>query len=353
VIEPLAELRVSVERLGMVLSPDRSEAEREGVLNPAFVRARDGRRVLYPRAVATGNISRIERVHLDGDAPSCFVVRRDGFALEPDAPYERRSHPGYGCEDPRVTFVPVLDAFVMAYTAFGPRGPRIAIACSQDGYAWERLGLMHFGQPGMTPGDDKDAAFFPEPVTSPTGVVSLAFYHRPMLHLSAVDGRAAIPMIERLPYEDRESIRVGYVPLDPVLRDRRQLLEVNESVLVLSPNEDWGALKIGAGTPPVRIAQGWMSLYHAVDVLDDSGVKPAFRYSAGIVIHDYEQPHRVLFRSPAPVLAPESDHERNGIVDNVVFPTGIDERSDIAPGCYDIYYGMADYRIGAARMILH
>jgi predicted GH43/DUF377 family glycosyl hydrolase len=36
-------------------------------------------------------------------------------------------------------------------------------------------------------------------------------------------------------------------------------------------------------------------------------------------------------------------------VNNVVFPTGIDVRDDRT---MDIYYGMADARIGAARMWL-
>ncbi len=351
-IDPLVELNASVERLGLVLEPDGDPSEVEGVLNPACARGRDGALLLYPRAVAKSNVSRVGRVRVRCGTDGAFAATRDGFALEPHAEYELRPHPGYGCEDPRVTFVPVLDAYVMAYTAFGPQGPRIALALSADGVAWERLGLMRFEQPGMSQGDDKDAAFFPEPVISPNGVVSLAFYHRPMLHLSAVDGRAAIPMIERMPFEDRESIRIGYVPLEPALQDRNRLLDVAESVLVLSPDERWGSIKIGAGTPPVRIAEGWMSLFHAVDLLDNSGAKPKFRYCAGIVIHHPEQPHRVLYRSPKPVLAPESELERTGIVDNVVFPTGIDAREDLGARVFDVYYGMADYTIGAARLTL-
>jgi len=321
------------------------------VLNPASARTREGTLLLYPRAVAKGNISRVSRVRVT-QSESTFMTDREGFALEPQAEYERRPSPGYGCEDPRVTFVPLLDRYVMAYTAFGPKGPRIAIALSRDGYAWERLGLMRFEQPGMIDGDDKDAAFFPEPVISPRGVRALAFYHRPMLHLSAVDGRAAIPLIERLPYEDRESIRIGYVPLEPALRDPQALLDVAESVIVLSPDAQWGPIKVGAGTPPVRIEEGWFSLFHAVDLIDNSGAKPKFRYSAGIVIHDYERPDRILYRSPAPVLTPETQYERKGVVDNVVFPTAIDDRADLGSRTFDVYYGMADYAIGAARLTL-
>ena len=321
------------------------------MLNPASARTREGTLLLYPRAVAKGNISRVSRVRVT-QSESTFMTDREGFALEPQAEYERRPSPGYGCEDPRVTFVPLLDRYVMAYTAFGPKGPRIAIALSRDGYAWERLGLMRFEQPGMIDGDDKDAAFFPEPVISPRGVRALALYHRPMLHLSAVDGRAAIPLIERLPYEDRESIRIGYVPLEPALRDPQALLDVAESVIVLSPDAQWGPIKVGAGTPPVRIEEGWFSLFHAVDLIDNSGAKPKFRYSAGIVIHDYERPDRILYRSPAPVLTPETQYERKGVVDNVVFPTAIDDRADLGARTFDVYYGMADYAIGAARLTL-
>jgi predicted GH43/DUF377 family glycosyl hydrolase len=342
---------VRVERLGMVLEPNGDASEAEGTLNPASARTRSGELILYPRDVARGNISRVGLVKARPNSDR-FSFSRDGFALEPDAPFELRPHPGYGCEDPRVTFIPVLDQYVMAYTAFGPQGPRIAVALSDDGLHWNRLGLLHFDKPGMHIGDDKDAAFFPEPVLSPQGVMSIALYHRPMLHLSAVDGRAAIPMIQRMPFADRESIRMAYVPLEPVLQDRNNLLDVHESVLVMSPDNQWGSLKLGAGTPPVRIAEGWMSLFHAVDVLDHTSSKPKLRYSAGIMIHDFEQPHKILYRSPQPVLAPESDSERRGIVDNVVFPTAIDPRPDLGERTFDFYYGMADWSIGAARMTL-
>ncbi|HEY8312936.1 MAG TPA: hypothetical protein VIG51_02075 [Candidatus Baltobacteraceae bacterium] len=347
----ITDLDVRVQRLGMVLEPNGDPDEAEGTLNPACARSRDGLLLLYPRDVAKGNISRVGLVKARTGAGE-HSFERAGFALEPEAPYELRAHPGFGCEDPRVTFIEAIDRYVMAYTAFGPNGPRIAVALSENGFSWTRLGLLRFDKPGMHIGDDKDAAFFPEPVTSPRGVRSLAFYHRPMLHLSAVDGRAAIPMIERMPYADRESIRVGYIPLEPALEDRENLLDVCESELVMSPNDDWGSLKLGGGTPPVRIAEGWMSLYHAVDVLDTAGIKPKLKYSAGVMIHDLNEPHRIIYRSPKPVLSPELANERRGIVDNVVFPTGIDPRPDLGERTFDFYYGMADWAIGAARMTL-
>jgi predicted GH43/DUF377 family glycosyl hydrolase len=41
------------------------------------------------------------------------------------------------------------------------------------------------------------------------------------------------------------------------------------------------------------------------------------------------------------------------VVSNVVFPTGIDRRDDLGrPDWFDVYYGMADRRVGVARLEL-
>jgi predicted GH43/DUF377 family glycosyl hydrolase len=66
-----------------------------------------------------------------------------------------------------------------------------------------------------------------------------------------------------------------------------------------------------------------------------------------------EDPQKILYRSTDPVLTPSTPQERDGTVANVVFPTGIDRRDDIGqPERFDVYYGMADNRIGAARLDL-
>ena len=350
---PIERLEAGVERLGLVVEPTGDPTDAAGILNPAAARGRHRELILYPRCVAQGNISRIGTIRLHQCA-SGFELEPLGFALQPEAPYERREHPGYGCEDPRVTYIDVLAAYVMSYTAFGPNGPRIALAISEDAYRWRRLGLVRLSGSANVVGDDKDAAFFPKPVLSPKGRRSLAFYHRPMLHLSSVDGRASIPLIERMPFEDRESIRIAYVPLNPVLKDVANLCNVAESVQVLSPDANWGSIKIGAGTPPVEItldgSTAWLSVFHGVDVTNGRNRKPVLRYSAGIVVHDLERPDMVLYRSPQPILTPESRRERRGVVDNVVFPSGIDPRPELGEHTYDLYYGMGDYSIGAARL---
>ena len=88
----------------------------------------------------------------------------------------------------------------------------------------------------------------------------------------------------------------------------------------------WEKIKIGAGTAPVLTKHGWLLVYRGVHQI----AKPAEEqhhliYSAGIMILDREQPEKILYRSPHPVLFPELLEERVGIISNVVFPTGIGE----------------------------
>jgi predicted GH43/DUF377 family glycosyl hydrolase len=64
-----------------------------------------------------------------------------------------------------------------------------------------------------------------------------------------------------------------------------------------------------------------------------------------------EHPQLIRYRSQGPVLTPSLPEERDGTVANVVFPTGIDRRDDLGlPDRFDVYYGMADRRIGVARL---
>src|SRR4029434_10321578 len=131
-----------LQRLGILMEADsRNAQEAGGVLNPGGARGPDGQFYLCPRLVPTGNFSRIgiARVRFNDDGDP-IGVERLGIALEPEAEYELRPDGG-GCEDPRITFVEELERYVMSYTAFGPAGPRIALAASDDLFQWERLRL--------------------------------------------------------------------------------------------------------------------------------------------------------------------------------------------------------------------
>jgi predicted GH43/DUF377 family glycosyl hydrolase len=127
-----------------------------------------------------------------------------------------------------------------------------------------------------------------------------------------------------------------------------------------TPVSPWERLKIGCGTPPILTQHGWLIVYHGVKEIeplpDDPSKHPRsvghqLCYSAGVMVLSKEHPQVIRYRSAKPVLTPTLREECHGTVAHVVFPTGIDRRDDLGlPNRFDVYYGMADYRIGVARL---
>jgi predicted GH43/DUF377 family glycosyl hydrolase len=330
--------------------------EIEGVLNPAAARGPDGQLYLFPRLVARGNHSRIGIVRvLFNRAGDPEGVERVGIALEPEATYELRADGGGGCEDPRITFVDQLQRYVMAYTALSPLGPRIALAASEDLLHWKRLGLATFAPYrgiDFVHVDNKDASLFPCAIPNHAGKMQLALLHRPLFPGTRPEETASQETYRMVDLE-HESIWISYCPV---------LLEGSEPRLGLfnshhrlaTPVSPWEMLKIGGGTPPILTRHGWLLVYHGVSKLSAAGAdERALCYSAGVMVLSKEHPRKLRYRSAQPVLEPLLPAERIGAVSNVVFPTGIDRRLDLGtPDRIDIYYGMADNRIGAARLDL-
>jgi predicted GH43/DUF377 family glycosyl hydrolase len=340
-------------RLGTVMTPDPGNPDEAwGVLNPACCRDRAGELLLYPRVVAAHNRSRI------GLARVCFRdnepvgVERLGYALEPTEGFERNASTA-GVEDPRVVYLAALDRFVMTYTAFGPLGPRVALAVSDDARIWERLGPVDFA---YAPGDgtdfdlyhNKDALLFPAPVRDPHGRPALALIHRPDYTIPWETG-GHTQVLPTGTAEARPSMWISYTALDAARRDVRALSRWSDHRLLATPEQPWEVAKIGGGAPPVLTPLGWLVLYHGVGTVPAAtdGGSPRPPYAAGVLILDRDDPRRILYRSSAPILEPDTAAERRGTVDNVVFPTAVDARGD---GRIDVYYGMADARIGVARL---
>ena len=103
----------------------------------------------------------------------------------------------------------------------------------------------------------------------------------------------------------------------------------------------WQSLKIGGGPVPIETQEGWLVIYHGVNLTCNGYV-----YSFGGAILDLEEPSKVLYRSKNYLLTPEKNYETNGFVPNVVFPCAmlVDEPS----GKIAIYYGSADTYLALA-----
>ena len=339
-------------RAGIVMTPDADEPnEAEGVLNPASGRGPDGELYLLPRLVAEGNVSRVglARVVVEDGVP--VGVERLGVVLEPDRGWERGVG-NAGVEDPRTTWIDALGVHVMTYVAYGPLGPRTALAVSTDLREWRRLGPALFRYDDELDMDlnlfhNKDTVFFPDPVRAPDGTEALAVLHRPMWDLGETKPGQGVRVPAGIT-DERQSIWISYVPLALVREDIRALTLWEQHRFVAGPQYDFEELKIGGGPPPLRVPEGWLIIHHGVTGVIDSAFSQQQRvnYAAGAMILDADDPSRVVARTSEPLLAPETDDERSGIVPNVVFPTAIEE----VDGRLFVFYGMADSKIGAALL---
>jgi beta-1,2-mannobiose phosphorylase / 1,2-beta-oligomannan phosphorylase len=340
-------------RLGVVMTPEPgNDLETEGVLNPASGHTPDGRLHLLPRLVASGNVSRVglAEVELTDGVPT--GVTRKGVVLAPDEGWERGLN-NAGVEDPRVTWIPSLGKHVMTYVAYGPLGPKPALAVSEDLQNWTRLGPLHFEYQADLDTDlnlfpNKDTVFFPEPVPGPDGVPSYAMLHRPMWDLGWFREGEGVHLPAGIK-DDRPGIWVSFVPVADVERGLENLVHLRNHRLVAMSEYPFEELKIGAGPAPIRVPEGWLLIHHGVTGEQPQGFDPTtqkVRYSVGAFLLDHEDVTRVIARTTEPILTPETVDERIGTVGNVVFPTAIEE----VDGVRYVFYGMADAKIGVARL---
>jgi predicted GH43/DUF377 family glycosyl hydrolase len=293
-------------------------------------------------------------VVLDDGVP--VDVERRGVVLEPEKTWERGQGHG-GVEDPRVTYVPRLATHLMTYVAFGPLGPRIALAVSDDLVSWRRLGPALFAYEPEWDVDlnlypNKDAVFFPDPVPGPDGELCYAMLHRPMWRADWLGLADSLPAPAAIG-DERPGIWISYVSAAAVEADVRAITVMRRHRCVALSVHDFESAKIGAGPPPFRVPEGWLLIHHGVEGELPAGFDPGAPgsavYSAGAMLLDVDDPSRVIERTPSPLLRPETADELVGTVSNVVFPTAV---ASIENRTF-VFYGMADARIGVAELIRH
>lgn len=224
----------------------------------------------------------------------------------PSFPPEPKTHPEevYGVEDPRITYVPEMNEYVIAYTAYSQGGPLVSLARTRDFVTFERIGAV------LAP-DDKDAALFPVQFAG-----RWAMIHRPSSDLEAVGAH----------------IWLSFSPDLKHWGDFRVLMWARRGGW-------WDANKIGLCCPPLLTAHGWLIMYHGVRRTASGAI-----YRLGLAMLDRDDPARVLRRTDEWVFGPREVYERNGDVDDVVFPCGWTLRGDDLR----IYYGGADTCIAVA-----
>ena len=122
--------------LNPILSREHWPYPINSVFNAGAVRLADGDTLLLCRVEDRRGLS-----HLCAARSSNGI---DGWRIdsEPTLPANPREYPEeiWGIEDPRITFVPELDQYAVAYTSFAQGGPGVSLALTRDFKTFERYG---------------------------------------------------------------------------------------------------------------------------------------------------------------------------------------------------------------------
>ncbi len=222
-----------------------------------------------------------------------FTVHKEPF-MTPAKEGIFAEYEAYGVEDPRV--VAIDGAYLITYSAYSRHGVRIGLARTHDFRIVERVSLI-------TEADYRNVVIFPE----------------------KIEGRYVRldrPHSEISPW----SIWISYSP---------DLIYWGDSKLIVKPVQyHWDEMKIGPGAPPFKTPDGWLSIYHGVFPTMDGSI-----YRLGVMLHDLQDPSRVIAVGDDWILQPEMPYEQTGYVHNVVFTCGAVPEDD---GTVKIYWGAAD-----------
>jgi len=243
-----------------------------------------------------------------------YACSKDGFKIDerlpepiflPDPSHDREC---YGCEDPRLTRIG--NTIYMVYSAYGTvpgmnrvvKWVQLAItSISVDDFRKKKWNWGERIYP-FPYTDNKDAYLLPEKYKG-----KYVLYHR-------------IPQHVWVGFSD--DLRMFY----------------DNSIIMTPQGYGWEYYKVGGGAPPIKTEKGWLMIYHAVD--------RDMYYRLGLVMLDLDDPRRIIYKHPDPILEPGEVYEKTGDTSNVTFTCGAVEKN----GRLLIYYGAADTVIGVGSI---
>ncbi len=330
---------VEVRNEGILLEKTQLEFENEGVLNPAVIRTGDSVHLLY-RAVRQGNHSTIGYCRLEG--PLTVKERWSSPIVIPEFDYESK-----GVEDARV--VKIEDLYYLTYTAYDGINARGALAVSEDLLNFKKLGII---VPNITYSNFIS-------LIEASGKVDVNYCNYQKLFYQASEPDKMMMLWDKDVFFFPRRINNKLVFLHRI-RPGIQIVSVNninelsnsfwdnyfhnlDENIVLDPVYSHESEYIGGGCPPIETEAGWLLIYHGVENTEKGNV-----YSACAALLDLNNPGRLISRLPYPLFSPRFDWELNGVINNVVFPTGTALFGDTLY----IYYGAADTAIACASLNL-
>ena len=306
--------------------------EAYATFNPAAV-VRDGRVFVLYRAEDSSGTAKIgghtSRIGLAESEDGLHFTRRGTPVLFPDRDSQRANEWPGGVEDPRV--VETEDGrYVLTYTQWNHRTPRLAVATSRDLIHWTKHGPA-FSKAGRRYGtmETKSGAIIcrvegSRLIAAKIGGKYWMYFNVPHVLLATSED-----LIQWTPLED----------------------DSGQPLRVLSPRPGYfDSWLVEAGPPAIITERGIVVLYNA----GNSGTHgdrsiPARVYTGGQALFDPLSPHKLLDRTNTPFIQPTESYERSGqYAEGTTFLEGLVPFN----GRWLLYYGMADSRVGLARSVV-
>lgn len=210
----------------------------------------------------------------------------------------------YGIEDPRIT--KIGDTYWITYVAVSKFGALTSLMSSTDMVTFHRHGIIF-------PSENKDVVLFPQTIDG-----EYLALHRP-------------------------NPNSHFSPPQIWMARSPDLIHWGRHEPLVSGRQSWEGDRVGSGTPPILIDEGWLLLYHGSESPRWAGEVGC--YAAGALLLDRQKPNRVIARSTAPIMTPITSFENSGFVPKVVFPTALFDQGENL----QVFYGAADTCIAMAE----
>lgn len=303
--------------------------ESNDTFNPGAV-VKDGRIVVLYRAEDKTGVKIGHRTSRLGYAESKdgvhFKRRKEPVFFPAEDDQKEFEWPG-GCEDPRVA-VTEDGTYVVFYTQWNRKVPRLGVATSKDLVKWEKHGPIFEKAHG--------GKFFNKPHKSASIVTTVK---GDRLVITKVNGKYMMYWGEHGVYAATSDNLVDW---EPLVDDKGELKAL------ISPRKGYFDSHLTeCGPPAVMTDSGIVLLYNGKNRGNEDR-DPRFHpntYCAGQVLFDKNEPTKVLARLDVPFLRPMEAFEKSGqYVNGTVFIEGL----VYFKKKWFLYYGCADSKVAVA-----
>ncbi|WP_354355908.1 glycoside hydrolase family 130 protein [Pedobacter sp. UYP30] len=303
--------------------------ESNDTFNPAAAVKGDSIYVLY-RAEDRSGLGigeRTSRIGLAATADGISMHRRTTPVLFPANDSQKKYEWPGGCEDPRVACT-ADGRYIMLYTQWNKKVPRLAVAVSKDLITWEKHGPAF--------GKAYDGKFL-DLASKSASIVTKVKNGKQVI--TKINGKYLMYWGEKF---------VNLATSDNLIDWTPSLNQNGDLEAIVSPRKGFfDSALTECGPPAVLTDQGIVLLYNGKNDLGTNGDKnyTPNTYAAGQILFDKKNPKSVIARLDKPFFQPKENFEKSGQYPaGTVFVEGLVYFKQK----WFLYYGCADSRVAVA-----